>query len=152
MAVYVKRAVSRWTEEEIDLLRLGQVPEGRTEQAAMAKAKSLGIRAFERTGTNTRWTADELAALERGEVPAGRSPMACVYKGMSIGLDVKVAEDGTINVTRKKPGNRRAQLLKRARQFAMMHEGGASLAEIGRRDGVSRQRVNEIIGQLSTLR
>jgi hypothetical protein len=152
MAVYIKKSVPRWTEEDIDLLRLGQVPEGRTEQAAMAKARSMGIRAFERTGKNTRWTTDEFDMLERGEKPEGRSEKACIYKGMSLGLDVKFDEEGRMSVVRKKPGNRRGQLLNRAIRFAKMRDGGATLAEIGRRDGVSRQRVNEIIGQLSSIR
>lgn len=151
MAVYVKQKKDRWTPEEIGILRLGQVPEGRSPDSARAKAKSLGITLFDREGPNTRWTSDELESLERGEQPPGRSETACIYKGMSLGLTVKF-DDGKMSVTRKKVSDRRKKLLQRARQYAKMKENGESLAEIGRRDGVSRQRVNEIIGELSVIR
>ena len=152
MAVYVKQRKDRWTDDEIAVLRTGQVPEGRSEMSARAKAKSLGITLFDREGANTRWTPAELTALQNGEQPPGRSEVACFYKGLSLGLKVTF-DNGKMSVVQKPASsNRRASLLERARKYATMKENGLSLAEIGRRDGVSRQRVNEIIGELSTIR
>ena len=89
--------------------------------------------------------------LQNGQQPPGRSEVACFYKGMSLGLAVKFV-DGKISVKKKDISDRRLKLLERARNYAKMKENGESLSEIGRRDGVSRQRVNEIIGELSTIR
>jgi len=153
MAVYVKQKKDRWLPEEVALLRIGQVPEGRTLAAARAKAKTLGITLFDREGPGTRWTPDEIDSLEKGVQPPGRSQVACTYKGISLGLDVRFDDDGNMYVTQKVPGgDRRKSLLERARKYAMMKDCGQSLAEIGRRDGVSRQRVNEIIGELTIRR
>ena len=151
MAVYMKKKKDRWTPEEIELLRQGIVPEGRTLATAKAKAKTLGITLFDRSGPSTRWTPDEIEMLQHGEQPPGRSEVACFYKGMSLGLSVKFV-DGKISVKKKDISDRRLKLLERARSYAKMKDSGDSLAEIGRRNGVSRQRVNEIIGELTSIR
>lgn len=152
MAVYMKQKKDRWTPEEIALLRQGIVPEGRTPVTARAKAKSLGITLFDREGPRSRWTPEEIETLRNGIQPPGRSEVACFYKGLSLGLDVKF-DGGTMSVAPKATaGDRRKKLLERARRYARLKEGGETLAEIGRRDGISRQRVCEIIGELSTSR
>ena len=151
MAIYVKKKKNPWTDEEVALLRQGIVPEGRSAVTAKAKAKSLGITLFDCTGAHSRWTREDLRKLKKGEKPEGRSEEACIAKGIRLNLEVTFT-DGVMHVEKKKLPDRRRKLLARAKEYARRKDSGESLAEIGRRDGVSRQRVNEIIGSLSSIR
>ena len=146
---FIKRGYRYWTEPEIEMLRNGQIPAGRTYSQCCSKADAMGIPkpAFpELTSGRTRWTPEEIDALKNGKVPPGRTVSACVARGYGLGLRVVDLGDGTIRVESVKevaPSTRK--MLDRAECLARMHAEGLTYLQIAENLGVSRQYVHEMV-------
>lgn len=70
----------RWTESEIETVKRGDVPEGRTYAQSAAYAHAHGIPWKELRATKLKWfwTDEEKEMLARDEIPPGRTEAACI--------------------------------------------------------------------------
>jgi len=72
--------MKRWTEDEIEAVKKGEIPEGRTYAQSAAYAHAHGIPWRELRAKNSKWfwSEEEKAALARDEIPPGRTEAACI--------------------------------------------------------------------------
>ena len=78
----------RWTENEIELVSQGKVPEGRTYAQACAYAHAHGIDWGEARLKESKWywSEEEKEILARGELPPGRTEAACCQSRRLFGI------------------------------------------------------------------
>lgn len=69
----------RWTEAEIEMLKRGENPPGRTTDSCYIMRGRLGI-----STKKARWTETEIEMLKAGIVPEGRTFASCYCKGSKI--------------------------------------------------------------------
>lgn len=70
----------KWQKEDIELVKQGKVPEGRSYAQAAAYAHAHGIAWGKLRAKDNKWywKPEEKEMLARGEIPPGRSEAACV--------------------------------------------------------------------------
>ena len=86
---YVKRKYKHWSDEDLDCVRQGIVPPGRTLTQCQSVAFRMGI-SFRHSRSN-RWTEEDIKLLRQGKIPEGRT--ACAAKGYCMSHHIPVTGD-----------------------------------------------------------
>jgi len=146
--IFKKREYRHWSDPEIDKLRHGKLPAGRTYAQCCTKALSLGLPKPESPTGRHKWKPEEIVTMKGGDVPEGRTVTACVTRGYYLGLRVTPLENGKLHVESMQddtPAHRR--MLARAEILSRMRDEGLSYAQIARKVGVSRQYVADMVNK-----
>lgn len=143
---FKKRPHRRWTEPELNMLRSGKIPKGRTYGQCCQKADMLGIkRPMSPTGRHM-WTPDEEQAIREGRIPEGRTFRACFTHGYGMGLRLTDNGDGTFDVrSMDMPTVKREALMARAGILYQLHKEGLSLNRLANLIGVTNPAVSNML-------
>lgn len=120
-----------WTDDEINMARKGILPPGKSYHSVAGYCKSILGFSFIKAHKNSPWTEEELAALERGEKPVSRTLAECKLKRIK-GDVASAPKDADERVIRGE------SLYKQMLQ-------GHSLRDIGKMNGLSGERVRQLI-------
>lgn len=127
---------ARWTDAEIEQLKKGYIPEGRTLGAARAFAFQHRI-AFNLADSRRKsWTAEEDALIAKGEVPPNRTSSACRARASKLGI-VFDPRANIPNPKWKRDG--------RAEAMWVLHNGGFTYIRIGGLFRITRERVRQLV-------
>jgi hypothetical protein len=145
---FKKREYRHWSDPEIDALRHGKLPEGRTYPQCCMKALALGLpRPPSPTGRH-KWLPEEIAELKNSKVPAGRTVSACITRGYALGLRVIDLGNGEIKVesVRSEPPSR-CSMLAKAEILSKMRDEGLTYTQVADLVGVSKQYVCDMVNK-----
>ena len=143
---FKKREYRHWTDPEINTLRHGKLPEGRSYQQCCMKALSLGLpKPTSPTGRH-KWLPEEIVELKKSKVPAGRTVTACITRGYALGLRVIDLGNGEIKVEslHKEPPSH-CSMLAKAEILSKMRDEGLTYTQIADLVGVSKQYVCNMV-------
>lgn len=89
-----KRTYKSWTAEEVEILRKGQVPSGRSYISAKVKVIQLGIdweqwKVAHQSYRKNGWTADDIKSLRAGVFPLSHSVSSCYIKCKKLGIEAR---------------------------------------------------------------
>lgn len=145
--VYKKREYRRWTDTEVEELREGKVPAGRSYSHCCMKAWQLGIPSPESPTGRRSWTQEDIDTLvKEHRVPPGRTVTACITRGYGLGLRVFDLGDGNLSVEpmSMEPPSRR-ELVDKAELLSRMRDAGLTFVDMSERLGVSKQYLCEMV-------
>ena len=143
---FKKREYKHWTEPELNDLRHGKLPEGRSYPQCCMKALALGLPRPPSPSGRHKWLPEEIAELKKGKVPAGRTVTACITRGYALGLRVIDLGNGEIKVEslNKEPPSH-CSMLAKAEILSKMRDEGLTYTQIADLVNVSKQYVCDMV-------
>jgi hypothetical protein len=145
---FKKREYRYWTEPEIEKLRNGQIPEGRTYVQCCAKADLLGFPRPDSPTGRHKWTKEDLETMKSGKVPPGRTATACITKGYGLGYRVADLGNGNLQVEsmRDETPSEVATMTKAA-LLSKMRDEGLTYPQIAELAGISKQYACDLVNR-----
>lgn len=143
---FKKREYRHWTDPEINDLRHGKLPEGRSYPQCCMKALALGLPRPPSPSGRHKWLPEEIVELKRSKVPTGRTVAACIARGYVLGLRVIDLGNGEIKVEslHNEPPSR-CSMLAKAEILSRMRDEGLTYTQIADLVGVSKQYVCDMV-------
>jgi hypothetical protein len=168
--IYTKRIYRKWTPEEDEMIRNGEIPATHPSYAnCLTRARKLGFK-FVKKRAEDRWSEQQDNMIRNGVLPPEKSLQRAIKRGNEIGIDfltlfyekkdtnglqglskedrmlIMVANEDSLKefkIKRSVSANRAAE---RGKKYFLMHAKSLlSIQDIAKKENCSRQNVHRLI-------
>ncbi|WP_405325630.1 hypothetical protein [Fibrobacter sp.] len=169
--VFTKRVYNKWTPEEDDMIRRGEIPPNHPSYAnCLTRARKLGFKFVKKRQEGGRWSELQDNMVRKGVVPPEKGLERAIQRGNELGVDflklfyekmdtnglqgltkdermlIMAANENSLKEFKVKDSASIHRAAQRGKKFFLMHAKSLlSIQDIANKENCSRQNVHRLI-------